>query len=80
MGEQLAREQVVAHHHWMSVGLGFTKIPKIAGHMAYLLKKGMFTFKTHGLEENYRPQFRYGSGIMKHKVVFGLQVSVRVEL
>ncbi len=79
MGEQLAREQVEAHHYLMSVGLGFTKILKIAGHMAYLFEKGVFAFKTHGPEVNYRPQSPYGSRIMKHKVVFGLQASVRVE-
>lgn len=64
----------------MSVGLGFTNIPKITGHMAYLFENGMFCLKTHGPEVNYRAQCPDGTGIMNHEMVFGLQVSVRLEL
>ena len=64
----------------MSVGLGFTNIPKITGHMAYLFEKGMLGLETHGPEVDYRTQCPDGTSIMNHEMVFGLQVSVRVEL
>lgn len=80
MGEHLTRQQSVAHHYLMSVGLGFANIPKIAGHVAYSFEKPMLFFKTHGPEVNYGPQFPDSSGIMKHEMMFRLQVSVGVEV
>lgn len=65
--KHLAREQSVAHHHLMSIGLCFTNVLKVAGHMAHPFKKSMFCFKTHGPKVNQRPKLSDGTRVMQHE-------------
>ena len=79
MAQHSSTQQIVALHYLMAKGHGFANVSEVTSYMANPFKEIVFGFKSYCPELNQGSEFLNGSWVMKHEVVFWLQMSLRIE-